>query len=138
MIGRIQKVESVRTNDQWHGCDEMNVVISARTLNANTELGQGDNVVGLSGKVVLQETPTVSYTPLKGADFVQRVLTPISLDTLFLLDTSGWSSDRLFRLMVDEMNGVENVSAQPIDATHALNRSAGVSYPSVFRGRSFS
>ena len=27
---------------------------------------------------------------------------------------------------------------QPIDATHALNRSAGVSNPSVFRGRSFS
>jgi hypothetical protein len=79
-------------------------------VNANTELGQGDNVVGLSGKVVLQETPTVSYTPLKGADFVQRVLTPISLDTLFLLDTSGWSSDRLFRLMVDEMNGVENAN----------------------------
>jgi len=79
-------------------------------VNANTELGQGDNVVGLGGKVVLQETPTVSYTPLKGADFVQRVLAPISLDTLFLLDASGWSSDRLFRLMVDEMNGVENAN----------------------------
>ena len=26
---------------------------------------------------------------------------------------------------------------QPIDATHALNRSAGVSNPSVLRGRSF-
>jgi len=30
------------------------------------------------------------------------------------------------------------LSSQPIDATHALNRSAGVSNPSVFRGRSFS
>jgi hypothetical protein len=69
----------------------------------NAETGSG-----IGGKVVLQETPTVSYTPLKGADFVQRILTPISLDTLFLLDTSGWSADRLFRLMVDEMNGVEN------------------------------
>jgi hypothetical protein len=27
--------------------------------------------------------------------------------------------------------------AQPIDATHALKRSAGVSNPSVLRGRSF-
>ena len=27
---------------------------------------------------------------------------------------------------------------QPVDATHALNRSAGVSYPSVLRGRSLS
>ena len=82
----------------------------SKEVDANTELGQGDNVVGLSGKVVLQETPTVSYTPLKGADFVQRVLNPISLNTLFLLDTSGWNSERLIRLMVDEMNGVENAS----------------------------
>jgi hypothetical protein len=77
-------------------------------VNANTVLGQGDSFVGLGGKVVAQETPTVSYTPLKGADFVQRLLTPIHLDTLFLLNTSGWSSDRLFRLLVDEMNDVGN------------------------------
>ena len=60
-------------------------------VNANTVLGQGDSYLGLGGKVVAQETPSVSYTPLKGADFVQRVLTPIRLDTLFLLNTSGWS-----------------------------------------------
>jgi hypothetical protein len=77
-------------------------------VNANTVLGQGDSYLGLGGKVVAQETPTVSYTPLKGADFVQRVLTPISLNTLYLLSTSGWSSDRLFRLLVDEMNDVGN------------------------------
>ena len=77
-------------------------------VNANTELGQGDSFLGLGGKIVAQETPTVSYTPLKGAEFVQRVLSPISLDTLFLLGTAGWSSDRLFRLLVDEMNDVGN------------------------------
>jgi hypothetical protein len=77
-------------------------------VNANTELGQGDSFLGLGGKIVAQETPTVSYTPLKGAEFVQRVLTPISLDTLFLLDTAGWSSDRLLRLLVDKMNDVGN------------------------------
>ncbi len=77
-------------------------------VNANTELGQVDNLYGLGGSVVVEETPTVSYTPLQGADFVQRVLTPITLDTLFLLDTSGWSSERLFRLLIDEMNAVKN------------------------------
>jgi hypothetical protein len=30
------------------------------------------------------------------------------------------------------------LSIQPVDATHTLNRSAGVSYPSVLRGRSLS
>ena len=83
-------------------------------VNANSVLGQGDSCLGLGGKVVTQETPTVSYTPLKGADFVQRILTPISLDTLFLLDTAGWSSDRLLRLLVDEMNDVGNAQGTNI------------------------
>jgi hypothetical protein len=77
-------------------------------VNANAQVGQGDNYMGLGGNVVLQEKPTISYAPLKGADFVQRVLTPVTLQTLFLLDTSGWSSERLFRLLVDEMNDVGN------------------------------
>lgn len=77
-------------------------------LNANTVLGQGDSYLGVGGKVVAQETPTVSYTPLKGADFVQRILDPIDLETLFLLDSSGWNSERLFRVLVDEMNMVGN------------------------------
>jgi len=77
-------------------------------VTANTVLGQGDSYLGVGGTVVAQETPTVSYTPLKGADFVQRVLDPINLDTLFLLDNSGWSSERLFRLLVAEMNKVGN------------------------------
>jgi hypothetical protein len=77
-------------------------------LNANTVLGQGDSYLGVGGSIVAQETPTISYTPLKGADFVQRILEPISVDTLFLLNTAGWSSDRLFRLLVDEMNDIGN------------------------------
>jgi hypothetical protein len=47
----------------------------------------------------------------------------------------------LFRPKVDvqgiSMNDRFAVPAQPVDATHALNRSAGVSNPSVLRGRSF-
>jgi hypothetical protein len=77
-------------------------------VDAGTEFGQIDNFYGIGGKVVLQETPTVSYTPLRGADFVQRVLTPVSLETLVLLDTSGWNSERVLRLLVDNINEVEN------------------------------
>ncbi|MCB1728997.1 MAG: hypothetical protein KDI21_00825 [Halieaceae bacterium] len=77
-------------------------------VSASTVLGQGDSYLGVGGSVIAQETPTVSYTPLKGADFVKRILDPIDLDTLFLLNSSGWSSERLFRLLVDEMNTVGN------------------------------
>jgi len=77
-------------------------------VEAGTDFGQVDTVFGLGSKVIVGETPTVSYTPLRGGDFVQRVLTPISAEILFLLDTSGWSSERLLRVLVDEINEVGN------------------------------
>lgn len=77
-------------------------------VDAGTNFGQIDTLYSLGGKIALEETPTVSYTLLRGADFVQRVLTPISLEILILLDTSGWNSERVLRLLVDEMNDVEN------------------------------
>jgi hypothetical protein len=79
-------------------------------VNGGTEFGDVDSVFGLGGKVIVGETPTVSYTPLRGSDFVERVLTPISPEILFLLDTSGWSSERLIRVLVDEINEVENAT----------------------------
>lgn len=77
-------------------------------VSAGTQFGDVDDLYSLGGKAILEETPTVSYAPLQGGDFVKRVLTPISLNTLFLLDTSGWSSERVIRLLVDEINGIEN------------------------------
>lgn len=75
---------------------------------ARTELGQVDDLVGLGGNVVIEESPTVTYTPLQGADFVERVLTPITIETLLMLDTSGWSVERVFRVLLDQMNSLRN------------------------------
>jgi hypothetical protein len=77
-------------------------------VEAGSEFGRINDFYGLGGTVTLEEAPTVSYTPLRGADFVQRVLTPISLETLILLDTSGWNTERVVRLLVDRMNQLEN------------------------------
>lgn len=67
-----------------------------------------DNLYGIGGTIAAEESPTITYTPLGGADFVERVLTPVGLETLFLLDGSGWSSERVYRLLLDQMNGLKN------------------------------
>jgi hypothetical protein len=64
------------------------------------------------GGVVVQEKPTVTYAPLQGRDFVERVLSRISLETLLLLSGSGWNPERVFRVCIERMNGLRN-------ATHA-------------------
>ena len=64
--------------------------------------------VGIQGNLDYSERPTITYTPLSGADFVKSVLTPADLDTLVLLSNGGWSMDRLLRIMANRMNGLHN------------------------------
>lgn len=58
--------------------------------------------------VTLKEQPTVSYQPLQGEDFAQRLLSPIDIETIVLLANSGWSLERILRLTLQSMNGLPN------------------------------
>ena len=78
------------------------------SASAAATFDDGDTRYGLNGAVAVEETPTVTYTPLQGGDYVTRMLSPIKLETLFLLNSSGWSGERVFRTLVDQMNGVKN------------------------------
>jgi hypothetical protein len=64
--------------------------------------------VGLSAGVGYLESPTISYMPLQGEDFANRLLSPLSPSTLLLLSRSGWSLERLFLCGVQRMNGLGN------------------------------
>lgn len=74
----------------------------------NPGLGSRRNSYGLGGKIAVEERPTVSYTPLNGKEFVERILTPISLETLILLNESGWNVERVLRTCVHRINGIIN------------------------------
>lgn len=64
----------------------------------------------VSGLARFAETPTVTFTPLQGEDFAERLLRPIDVETIALLNRSGWSIDRLLRITVQRMNGLDNAS----------------------------
>jgi hypothetical protein len=68
----------------------------------------GPNVVTLNGTVALEESPTMTYTPLQGEQFVKQMLEPVELEILLLLSYSGWSVERALRLLVQSINGVPN------------------------------
>jgi len=78
---------------------------------ADASTALGADVVeryGVGARITVEEKPTVTYTPLQGGDFVERVLSPIQLETLLLLDGSGWSSERIFRTCLQQMNRAKN------------------------------
>jgi len=95
----IMDVGSVSTQFNW-------------TQNASASVldveSPGVNQKSLGGSLSYKESPTVTYTPRGGAEFVRSVLTPVDIDTFMLLANSGWSIERLLRINVDRMNGLAN------------------------------
>jgi len=96
-------VNSISTSFTW----SQNAAASGTMFEyGGTELVR--NNLSVSGDLQYTERPTITYTPLGGKDFVKSVLTPADLDTLILLSNSGWSIERLLRLMANRMNGLPN------------------------------
>lgn len=54
------------------------------------------------------EKPTTTFQPLRGESFVKEMMSPIRLDTIILLDSSGWRIDRILRCCAQRMNNLEN------------------------------
>ena len=94
------QVSSVSTSFTWSQ--------SASAEAFKFEPSSSDSNVGVRGNLGYAERPTVTYTPLGGKDFVENLLTPVELNSLLLLGRSGWSIDRLLRVIVDRVNGLPN------------------------------
>lgn len=80
------------------------------SVGAGSELdtGAGGNILMPNANVAYSTGPTISYTPLQGEDFLRNVLTPISIESLFVLINSGWSAKRVFGVAVERINNLEN------------------------------
>ncbi len=56
------------------------------------------------------EAPTITYTPLQGEDFINRLLTPVDLSVLYMLFRSGWSVHHVARIAVQRFGDLENAA----------------------------
>lgn len=96
---------------------EVGSVVSQYT--ATTDVGatvagattSSDLAFGGSAGWSWSEKPTVSYTPLQGSEFVERLLKPISPGTILLLSGAGWSIERLLLCCVGGINDLDNASS---------------------------
>ena len=81
------------------------------TLNENVPYQAiNPDVLQLGGRIGYQERPTITFTPLQGEAFVNRLMSPLSLETILLLSRSGWRVDRVLRVTAQGMNGLDNAS----------------------------
>lgn len=62
----------------------------------------------LGGELSWQDQPTISYSPLEGKSFTSRLLSPIQLSTIQQLVYSGWEIDRIFLMMLQNLDDLYN------------------------------
>lgn len=94
-------------------------MVTQSTLKAgsgvDSQIGNNSNLTNNNGLfwrgspfVEFTQTPTITYSPLQGTQFVSGMLTPINLDNLLLLLQSDWSSRAIFKLAVDKVGVLSN------------------------------
>jgi hypothetical protein len=66
----------------------------------------GSGSLGWAGTYV--ERPTITYTPIMGDKFARSLMSPIPPPAILSLMQAGYPVDLVFRLLVQEINGVRN------------------------------
>jgi hypothetical protein len=95
---------------------DISQIVSGYTVQSGLSLSgsTGDplgNGVNLSAQGVFTDRPTITYTPLTGAQFNRNMLTPIPPSEILFTMTSGWPVDLVFRLTVRSINGIDAIGA---------------------------
>lgn len=81
---------------------------SATGFNASVPLVPPTATLGASVGGTMSVTPTTTFSPVRGEDFVKRLVAPMSLQTVAMVASSGWSVARVLQLTVDRMNRISN------------------------------
>ncbi len=69
------------------------------------------DILGLHVDLKAEEKPTITYTPMQDDVFNKRLIAPIDLEVIDLLTRTGWSASRVLRLIVQNINDVDNATS---------------------------
>jgi len=96
------RVSSVITSYSYQG----NIGVGTTQAEGNSvpDLFRGDANLSYS------QQPTITYIPLAGQEFALRMFRPIPVNALFTLGDADWQVDILLQIMLQRINGVENMS----------------------------
>jgi len=64
--------------------------------------------LGYSAGGSYSDSPTISFQPLQGEEFLQKLMAPVPIQGILKLTQSGWSIDRVLRLAVEQANDLYN------------------------------
>jgi len=94
------------------------------------QLGFGDSdsyaghLVPFSAGAAYEENPTISYTPVVGAEYARQVFSPVSISVLALMTGALTNPSYVYNALVSSVNGIRNPDFQfsPTDADPRFSR----------------
>jgi len=82
-----------------------------------------DNTSSVSAGANLgyEERPTITYLPIEGREFAERMLSAIPSETIFATAQQGWSVDVFMRIGISRIGAVENMGFEAIPAPGVID-----------------
>ena len=77
-------------------------------VGSSSNLDTGVNIIQPNVGVGYADRPTISYSPLRGEDFLKSVLSPVPLEAILVMTQSGWSIQRVFAVTMERINDLHN------------------------------
>lgn len=109
----LQNLVRLRYRDNPYFLEVGSVTASLKletSIGTESELNTGPrgNILMPNAGINYSTGPTISYNPLQGEDFLRNILTPLSLESLFVFMQSGWSAKRVLGMAAERINDLEN------------------------------
>jgi hypothetical protein len=99
---------------------EVSSVISSYTLQGEVSLGarifprsSADTFREFGATGTYTDRPTISYTPVTGKEYIEKLLRPISPQAIFAMIQAGHPADYILSLTIRAINDIHNYSASP-------------------------
>lgn len=113
----VRHSESLRGSRELTGCGQhpANVKFSSK---AGIEAGIGDtdnyagHLVPFNAGVVYEDNPTISYTPVAGAEYAHQVFSPVSISTLAQFSGTMTDPSYVYTGLLSSINGLQNPNFQ--------------------------
>jgi hypothetical protein len=82
------------------------------------------NLVPFSAELMIEDNPTIAYVPMRGEQFLQRMLAPVSAEQALLLERMSSAEVEVLRMLVRRVNGIVNpaFASQPVGPPPGFER----------------
>ena len=88
---------------------------------ATIGLGGGTDIASAEANLGYEERPTITYIPVEGHEFSERMLSAIPSQTIFAAAHQGWAVDVLMRIGISRIGAVENMGFDAIPAPGVID-----------------